>query len=146
MARYADAGEGKSMRGFIILAASALALAATPGQAVQAQPGKTGAEGAPLADVVRLSRQFMIGNWTDDGDCDHAVEFLGDGRYFAGGSGGMWQLDGHELTLTSDNILIVRVVPLDEDTLGVIGADGSVGESTRCDPAETLLPGPDETV
>ena len=134
------------MRVFTIFAAGILALAAMPAAAAPAQPGKTGAESAPLADAVSLSRQFMIGTWTDDGDCDHAVEFLGDGRYFAGGSGGIWQLDGHELTLTSDNILVIQVVPLDEDTIGVIGADGSVGESTRCRQESLPLPGPDETV
>ncbi|HST37548.1 MAG TPA: hypothetical protein VLK25_13095 [Allosphingosinicella sp.] len=134
------------MREFTILAMGWLALAAMPAAAVPAQPDKTGAGSALQANSVPLSRQFMIGTWTDDGDCDHAVEFLGDGRYFAGGSRGIWQLDGHELTLTSDAILVMQVVPLDEDTIGVIGADGSVGESMRCMQESLPLPGPDETV
>ena len=133
------------MRGFDILTAAALALAATPASAVPAQPGKTGTESGPPAEAVPLSRHFMIGLWTDDGDCDHAVEFLGDGRYFANNSRGIWQLDGHELTLAGDNIVVIRVMPIDEDTIGVIGQDGSVGESTRCMQEAIPLPGPDET-
>jgi hypothetical protein len=134
------------MKAFNILAAGALALAAMPAAAVPAQLGKPGGESEGLVETVSLSRSFMVGAWTDDGDCDHAVEFLGDGRYFASGSGGMWQLDGHELTLTSDNILVIQVVPIDHDTIGVIGEDGSVGQSTRCTAVTTPLPGPDETV
>lgn len=134
------------MRGFNILAAVALALAATPAAAVPARLGESEASGQRQAEAISLNRSFLIGLWTDDGDCDHAVEFLGDGRYFAGSSAGIWQLDGHELTLTSNSILVMRVVPIDEDTIGVIGEDGSVGQSTRC--SETLMPvpGPDETV
>lgn len=134
------------MKAFNILAAGALALAAAPATAVPAQIGKPDADNAPTAEMIALNRSFMIGSWTDDGDCDHAVEFLGDGRYFTGTAGGIWQLDGHELTLTSDNILVIRVVPIDQDTIGVISEDGSVGESTRCTEASLPLPGPDETV
>ena len=134
------------MRAFNILTAAALALAATPAVAVPGQIGKPDADNEPMANTIALNRSFMIGSWTDDGDCDHAVEFLGDGRYFAGSSGGIWQLDGHELTLTSDNILVIRVVPIDQDTIGVISEDGSVGESTRCSEDSFPLIGPDETV
>jgi len=134
------------MRGLNFLTAGLLALAAAPAMAAPGQPGKPGTDNDPVVETVALSRAFLIGSWTDDGDCGHAVEFLGDGRYFSGSAGGIWQLDGHELTLTSDAILIVRLVPLDRNTIGVIGEDGSVGQSTRCPEGTMTLPGPDETV
>ena len=133
------------MRGFHILAAGVLASAA-PAAAVPGPLGKPGADHEPVAETIALSRAFLIGAWTDDGDCDHAVEFLGDGRYFSGNARGIWQLDGHELTLTSDAILVVQLVPLDRDTIGVIGEDGSLGQSTRCAHGAMTLPGADETV
>lgn len=134
------------MSAFKILAAGALALAAAPAVATLGDMrGQSGSDSGLESASASLSRAFMIGMWTDDDDCDHAVEFLGDGRYFSGSSAGIWQLDGNELTLTSDDILVLRVVPLDDDTIGVIGADGSVGESTRCLTADIPAPGPNET-
>ena len=131
------------MKTFGIIAAGVLAFAASSGAAAPGQlpEASNGLASAPTA----LSRSFIVGLWTDDDDCDHAVEFLPDGRYFSGASRGIWQLDGNELTLTSESILVVRLVPLDEDTIGVIGADGTVGESTRCETADIPAPGPDET-
>ena len=134
------------MKAFHILAAGALALAASPAAASPGQvPGGPYIADGLSSGSLALNRSFLIGLWTDDDDCDHAVEFLDDGRYFSGASAGIWQLDGNELTLTSDNILVIRLVPLDDDTIGVIGADGSVGESTRCETADIPAPGPDET-
>lgn len=133
------------MKAFNILAAGAVALAASSGSAAPGQmPGKSDSAEGLASAPLSLNRTFLIGLWTDDDDCEHAVEFLGDGRYFSGSSGGIWQLDGNELTLTSDNILVIRVVPLDDDTIGVLGEDGSVGESTRCQTADIPAPGPDE--
>ena len=75
------------------------------------------------------------------------MELLGDGRFFGeGGVGGIWYLEGDELTLTGENAVTVRVVPIDRDTIGLISPDGSLGESRRCDSSELLQPGPDEMV
>ena len=116
------------MRAFNILAAGVLALAATPAAATSGPARQADADSEPASATIALSRSFLIGAWTDDGDCDHAVEFLGDGRYFSGSFGAAsGSSTGNELTLTSDSILVIRVVPIDEDTIGVIGEDGSVG-------------------
>lgn len=131
------------MKAINILAAG-LALCAAPAAAA-APRGQGNVDALPGERAQALTRAFLVGAWSDDGDCDHVVELLGDGRYFAGARGGIWQLDGAELTLTGEEVRIVRIVPIDEDTIGVIAADGSLGESVRCVP-ETLLPGPDETV
>lgn len=134
------------MKTFNILAAGLLALA-VPSAALAQAEGKPGADAGWSAEEFRINRAFLVGAWTDDGDCDHAVEFLGDGRFFGtGGITGIWQLDGHELTITSDDILTVQVVPIDDDTIGVISPDGGLGQSTRCETPINPLPGLDETV
>jgi len=134
------------MRTFNILAAGFLMLAQAATAA--AEPAGTPEAGATRgADDIRVSRAFLVGAWTDDGDCGHAIEFLGDGRFFGSdGLSGIWQLEGAELTMAADNILTVRIVPLDRDRMGVIGPDGALGQSTRCAAGEGLRPGADETV
>ena len=130
-----------------LFAAGLLALAAaSPAAGAQAQ-GKTGDSTARNAAEFRLDRAFLIGTWADDEECAQGIALLGDGRFFgADGAGGIWYLEGDELTLTGENAVTVRVVPIDRDTIGLINADGSLGESTRCDGAEMLQPGPDEMV
>jgi hypothetical protein len=54
------------------------------------------------------------------------------GFYGLGGGVGLWNLDGDELTLTGARTATVRVVPVNQDTMTVINADGSLGRSTRC--------------
>lgn len=133
------------MKAFNMLAGLLALAAAAPAAAAEA-PGKATESRTWTAREVRLTRTFMLGAWTDSEDCGEAVEFLDDGRFFSGdGVSGIWFLEGDELTLTSDNILTIRIVPIDRDTIGVISPDGSVGQSMRCEP-EALLPGPDDTV
>lgn len=130
-----------------LFAAGLLALAAaSPAAGAQAQ-GKAGDSAVRHAAEFHLSRAFLIGTWADDEDCEEGVQLLGDGRYFGeGGVSGIWYLEGDELTLTSENAVTVQVVPIDRDTIGLINADGSLGESRRCDSTEMLQPGPDEMV
>lgn len=134
------------MKAFSILAAGLLIL--TSSAAATAEPaGKPEARAAPGTGDIRVSRAFLVGAWTDDGDCGHAIEFLGDGRFFGSdGLSGIWQLEGAELTMAADNILTVRIVPLDRDRMGVIGPDGALGQSTRCAAGEGLRPEADEIV
>ena len=120
------------MKSFSILAAGFLMLAGSAHAAAEPS-GQPEAGAAPGSDDIRVSRAFLVGAWTDDGDCGHAIEFLGDGRFFgAGGLSGIWQLEGAELTMAADNILTVRIVPLDRDRMGVIGPDGALGQVPRC--------------
>jgi len=136
------------MRAINVLAAGLLALASAVPAAAVAAPATPG-DGAQLdARQVRLDRSFMIGVWTDNEDCEQAVDFRGDGTFSTlGGASGIWFLEGDELTLTSENILTVQIVPIDHDTIGIVNPDGSLGRSTRCDVAtELLLPALDETV
>jgi len=133
------------MNAFSILAAALLML--TGPATVAAEPAGEPEAGTARGPDVRVNRAFLVGAWTDDGDCGHAIEFLGDGRFFGSdGLRGIWQLEGAELTMAGDNILTVRIVPLDQDRMGVIGPDGALGQSTRCVAGEELRPGIDEIV
>jgi hypothetical protein len=92
------------------------------------QPGND-ATGAPVLD-----QNFLIGRWTDDGDCSRAYEFTADGRFIAadGGIGG-WSLDGDRLTASGPGgSATLRVAPIDRNTMSATSPDGGSGTSTRC--------------
>ena len=67
--------------------------------------------------AVRSTAPIMLGRWTDDGDCDNAVDFLADGRLVAAnGREGLWNLAGDRLTLTvDDDRSRVQFVPIDQN-------------------------------
>ncbi len=92
-----------------------------------------GAAPAAGAAPVALDRAYVLGRWTDDGDCDNAVDFLADGRLAAAnGREGLWNLAGDRLTLTVDGTITLQVVPIDQNVMNVVNPDGSLGRSTRC--------------
>ena len=114
--------DGKAKRPFLALM---LALVAVPQAAVAAPAGTSAA--------IRVDRAYLIGAWTDDGDCGHAVRFISDGRFVgADGAGGSWTLRGDRLTMSGTKVVAVRIVPIDRDTIRVVSPDGSLGSSTRC--------------
>jgi hypothetical protein len=84
----------------------------------------------PTTDVTR---GFLIGRWTDDGNCSNAIDFVADGsfRLTAGGSG-RWTLEGQRLTFIGDSTISARVARVDANTITLTHADGRVGRSTRC--------------
>jgi hypothetical protein len=92
-----------------------------------------GATQAASAGNAPLDRAYMMGRWTDDGDCGNAVDFLPDGRLLASnGREGLWNLAGDRLTMTVDQTITLQVVPIDQNTMNVVNPDGSLGRSTRC--------------
>jgi hypothetical protein len=68
------------------------------------------ADGAPKADNAAaaatsdtLDRTFLVGRWSETGDCADATEFRADGSFvFPWGTGGTWQLEGDRLTLSTN--------------------------------------------
>jgi hypothetical protein len=102
-----------------------LALVAVP-QAALAAPARAPAH-------IRVDQAYLVGAWTDDGDCADAVRFISDGRFvLADGGGGNWSLSGDRLTMTGSKVVAVRIVPIDRDRIRILHADGSRGSSTRC--------------
>lgn len=112
----------------------------------QPQGNQAGAQGAdagklnegggavPAASgTVQLDRTYLMGRWTDDEDCSNVIEFAQDGRFIAANGGtGLWNLDGDRLTMSGRATATLRIVPIDQDTMTVVNADGSLGRSTRC--------------
>ncbi|MEA3045203.1 MAG: hypothetical protein QOH47_3041 [Sphingomonadales bacterium] len=115
--------------------------AAAGNQAAEGAGGKPAEGGAAVpaasAGPGQLDRDFLVGRWTDDGDCsaggDTAIEFTRDGRFIAANGGtGLWNLDGDELTMSGSQTATIRLVVIDRDTMTVVNSDGSLGRSTRC--------------
>jgi hypothetical protein len=93
------------------------------------------AAAAPSAASAKatLDRAYLVGFWTEDGDCANAVHFAADGRFItANGGTGRWRLAGNRLTMTGSATIAVRIVPVDRDRVDVINPNGSIGHSTRC--------------
>jgi len=84
---------------------------------------------APLLD-----RDYLIGRWSDDGNCGNSYEFAADGSFIAAnGQSGNWTLDGDRLTVVgSTGSATIRVTPVDQNSMTGTGPDGALGTSTRC--------------
>jgi hypothetical protein len=92
-------------------------------------PIAVGADG----EVV-ITPALLIGSWTDNGNCNQAVQFLPDGtfRSFNGG-GGEWQLDGEMLFLSGQGgNTTLRLESSDGRTILTTNPNGTTGRSTRC--------------
>jgi hypothetical protein len=100
----------------------------------EAAGGKDTAGATPAGSgIPTLDRSFLVGRWSDKGDCSDAIEFTQDGRFLtASGGGGLWNLDGDRLTMTGNATATIRITPVNNDTMTVINVDGSLGRSTRC--------------
>lgn len=92
---------------------------------------------APLAAqrVPPLTAAFLVGRWTDTGDCARYVIFRGDGtfRSYAGGEG-TWRLAGDRLTLTPGRgrPSVLRATVVAQTRIAIVNPDGSRGTSERC--------------
>lgn len=125
------------MKRFSIKAAAALLLLAGAAQAQPARPGPPAQPGARTteseATAIKVSRDYLIGSWTDDNDCTKAVALAGDGTFTTyDGRQGQWSLQGDQLTMSGRDTIVMRVVPVDWNTITLVNADGSLGHSTRC--------------
>lgn len=109
-----------------------------------AATGEPGLGGRPVPGTVQatstlavpaVDRAFLIGRWTDSGDCREAGAFAADGQYTnAAGVAAAWALEGDRLVVTFAGAepRALRVAALDQNTLTVTNPDGSLGRSTRC--------------
>lgn len=132
--------EGAWMRGRRMLGAAAGVMLAAAGLAVPAtaQPG--------TAASMAVTRDVVVGRWTDNGDCSDVVEFMADGSFrTTGGATGRWTLAGDRLTFQGASSINTRVAARSRDEITLTHDDGSVGASTRCPASRRLtvpaLPG-----
>jgi hypothetical protein len=107
---------------------------AAPAQTADAGKLTAGGGAVPASSSgIRLDRTYLLGRWTDDGNCDKAMSFNPDGSFTnASGGTGLWNLDGSRLTLSGNQTVGFRVVPIDQNTINIVQDDGSLGHSTRC--------------
>ena len=97
------------------------------------------AESAPKADNAAapatsdtLDRNYLVGRWSETGDCADATEFRADGTFvFPWGDTGTWQLDGDRLTL-STNTDAMRLTQISQDQVDAVSPGGSTHHHRRC--------------
>lgn len=130
-------GVGARMRlGFMALAL----LAAACGPQGDAQPSAgapsvTPQQAAAVASYGHdVTREALIGRWTDNRNCTQFIEFREDGtfRSFTGGTG-TWTLTDSRVTITGESgsfVLILR--GLSDGTMEATDANGAVFLETRC--------------
>lgn len=89
---------------------------------------------APLsAQPASLDRAFLVGRWTDNGNCADAVAFNRDGSFVASNNAiGLWHLQGDRLTMTGTQTVRLGVTIVDANAVTIANEDGSPGRSTRC--------------
>ena len=85
---------------------------------------------APFTGEVNA--QFLVGSWTDDGNCANAIEFRSDGTFVTSDGNGTWALDGDRLIFQGERTVSARVQAPNQDTITLLHDDGTLGRSTRC--------------
>ena len=114
-------------------ASEANAAAPTGGNAAAAdKPQNEAAPAATAGGGAALSRDYLIGKWSETDDCADSIEFRADGSFtFPWGDSGQWQLSGDRLTM-STNTGDLRVAAIDATHIQVSYPGGRVARSTRC--------------
>ncbi len=129
----AESGNGSAAANVTSNAAETNA-SADAGNASGGKPA--GGDGAMTASTPfngQVTTAFLVGRWTDNGDCNNVVEFRTDGTFEApGGGSGMWALNGDRLTFQGSSTVSARVAAPDANTIMLTHDDGSLGRSTRC--------------
>lgn len=92
-----------------------------------------GATPASAPFTGQVTTAFLVGRWTDTGDCSKTIDFRDDGTFVtADGGEGMWVLTGDQLTFQGQSTVSAQVSAPNADTIMLRNPDGSVGRSTRC--------------
>jgi hypothetical protein len=102
------------------------------GQKPAAAPAADNAANPSTQGGSTLDRSYLVGRWTDDGDCTAVTEFRADGSFlYPWGDTGQWTLSGDRLTLAgSPSPFTIRVI--DPNTLERTAAGGTPHRVTRC--------------
>lgn len=104
-----------------------------PAASTQPVPPQSPNAVASVGSPPRLDHAYLSGRWNQNTDCGQWIDFTTDGRYATyEGARGPWVLDGDRLTLQGDVTIVIRIAPIDTNTMTVINADGSSERSNRC--------------
>lgn len=110
--------------------AEASSPAAAPASEAAAAPAAAAAAAAPAAGAAP-TKEFMVGSWGTDGDCELAIGFKADGSMDGPFDG--WKLDGNVLTMIG-NPQTSTLTVVDQKTLSAKNnASGKTFKLTRCD-------------
>ncbi len=84
------------------------------------------------AGTVTFDSTYLLGRWTENGDCAAGSAFNADGTFTSDGGTGTWIANGDRVTLTGSSATVtVQIVPIDQNTMTVVAPSGSARE-TRC--------------
>jgi hypothetical protein len=87
---------------------------------------------AASAGAGGVDAAFLVGRWSEDGDCTASIEFRSDGSFtFPWGDTSRWTLAGDRLTMTG-NGGDLHVAADGHDRMNITYPNGSVHRSTRC--------------
>lgn len=110
-----------------------LALGAALGAFALPAPAAAQPQLAAAVQGVAVTPAFLIGRWTDDGDCANTVEFLGDGQFATSeGARGRWWLSNGRITFQGSQTLSARIHATSPTHIVLTHDDGTIGESSRC--------------
>ena len=102
------------------------------------------AQTAPLAatvQAIQVTPSFLVGRWTDTGDCTNAVDFFADGTFrTTSNATGRWTLQGNRLSFIGDRTIRTTIRATSRDAITLTHDDGAVGGSTRCVTTRRTMP------
>lgn len=105
---------------------------AAPANAADAAPpvaSNTAASTGPAP-----TRDYVVGRWTDTGNCADAIDFQADGTLVGPGGGGQterWELNGNQLAMVG-NPMPLTVAVVDQNTMDTTNTQGRTRRVTRC--------------
>jgi len=88
---------------------------------------QTGATGSIAPD-------WLVGRWTDNGDCKQVIEILADGSFISSSGGvGTWRVEDEALILSgAGGTFRLRLQSVLPGRIVTVAENGAVGQSTRC--------------
>lgn len=98
----------------------------------EAAPANAAAAESNGTATAELSRDYVVGRWTDSPDCADAMEFRADGTLHSpAGDMGRWELNGDQLVnVGNPRALTIRVI--DANTMETVNPEGATHRVTRC--------------
>lgn len=96
----------------------------------QAATTTTGAQAAAPAKGEKPNRDFVVGKWGTDGDCEFAIDLRADGT--SDGPFGNWSYSDGAISFADAPELKVNVTVVDDKTMASVNSDGKSSTMTRC--------------
>jgi hypothetical protein len=104
----------------------------TTGGSTRCPPPVPSTIAAAVAMSRPFGRRFLIGRWTDTGDCRAAIYFYADGRFTVPTGAGRWTLVREQLSFVGNSTVVARARSVGRNRILLIHQDGTIGQSLRC--------------